>query len=53
MFNKLTFALFLAPCSSSPCYNNATCIDTIGGHKCICSPGFYGLTCEKSNFIVK
>ena len=33
-------------CSSSPCLNGATCINTLGGFKCQCGPGWTGDVCQ-------
>lgn len=33
-------------CSSSPCLNGATCINTLGGFKCQCGPGWAGDICQ-------
>ncbi|XP_078734164.1 protein crumbs homolog 2-like isoform X3 [Lampetra fluviatilis] len=33
-------------CSSSPCLNNAVCVDEPSGYKCYCVPGFQGMHCE-------
>jgi hypothetical protein len=35
------------PCSSSPCLNDAACVDLdISTYKCICSTHFSGVNCE-------
>lgn len=34
-------------CTPNPCYNNATCIDQLGGFKCDCAgTGFSGTVCQ-------
>ncbi|XP_035679049.1 neurogenic locus notch homolog protein 1-like [Branchiostoma floridae] len=33
-------------CLSSPCENNATCTDYLGGYRCTCLAGFTGVHCE-------
>ncbi|KAK3092241.1 hypothetical protein FSP39_000187 [Pinctada imbricata] len=33
-------------CTSSPCYNGATCIDISGGYICSCAPGWTGPNCR-------
>ncbi|XP_067041101.1 sushi, von Willebrand factor type A, EGF and pentraxin domain-containing protein 1-like [Acropora muricata] len=33
-------------CASNPCNNDATCVESEGGFKCICKPGFTGKNCE-------
>eukprot|EP00058_Branchiostoma_floridae_P022633 XP_002608123.1 hypothetical protein BRAFLDRAFT_91399 [Branchiostoma floridae] len=33
-------------CLSSPCENNATCTDHLGGYRCFCPPGFTSVHCE-------
>ena len=35
-------------CQSSPCFNNATCIDVTDGYFCTCSLGFTGDQCEEN-----
>ena len=32
-------------CKSSPCYNNATCLDLVNDFECKCQPGFKGDLC--------
>lgn len=35
------------PCANNPCQNNALCLSTSTGHKCLCpSPVYTGLLCE-------
>ena len=33
-------------CLSSPCVNDATCIDNINSYTCICADGYTGTHCE-------
>ena len=33
-------------CTSSPCFNNATCYDLIGSFVCKCVAGYFGDMCE-------
>ena len=33
-------------CESSPCQNNATCIDAIAAFTCVCPAGFTGDRCH-------
>ncbi|KAF4101799.1 protein delta homolog 1 [Onychostoma macrolepis] len=33
-------------CSSKPCSGNSTCVETGGGHVCLCSPGYTGEDCQ-------
>ena len=33
-------------CTSSPCNNNATCIDQVHSYTCLCNVGFSGSHCE-------
>ncbi|XP_033634228.1 fibropellin-1-like [Asterias rubens] len=33
-------------CSSSPCQNDATCVDGIDSYTCTCAAGFEGINCE-------
>lgn len=35
-------------CSTQPCKNGASCIDTTGGYICTCAPGWTGAFCEAS-----
>ncbi|XP_025019229.1 protein crumbs homolog 2 [Python bivittatus] len=34
-------------CSSQPCYNNGTCLETAGTYTCQCPPGHSGTHCEE------
>ncbi|XP_076822074.1 protein crumbs-like isoform X2 [Clavelina lepadiformis] len=34
-------------CASSPCQNNATCLDAINAFRCDCIPGYTGVLCEE------
>ena len=36
-------------CASSPCQNNATCKDLIGGFNCICQANYTGSRCENAS----
>ena len=33
-------------CASSPCKNNATCVDGVSNYKCICASGFSDENCD-------
>lgn len=51
MSNKLIFnplPLSASPCLSSPCQNDATCVDKPdgSGYTCTCAEGFEGTNCE-------
>ncbi|WAR19177.1 FBP1-like protein [Mya arenaria] len=35
-------------CSSNPCHNAATCIDTVNSYSCNCTTGYTGNNCEKN-----
>ncbi|XP_073537715.1 hyaluronan-binding protein 2 [Phyllobates terribilis] len=35
------------PCSSQPCFNHGTCVNTAQGYTCRCADFFTGLNCEK------
>ncbi len=38
-------------CSSSPCTNGATCVDVnVDTFICMCRDGFFGMTCENSEY---
>ena len=37
----------LTVCSSSPCLNNATCLETDDGYTCVCVADSYGPHCER------
>ncbi|XP_056385801.1 hyaluronan-binding protein 2 isoform X2 [Hyla sarda] len=36
------------PCSSNPCFNHGTCVNTEQGYTCRCTEFFTGLNCEKA-----
>ena len=36
-------------CESSPCLNEATCVDLVDSFECQCVAGFAGTTCETGN----
>ena len=37
-------------CESDPCLNGATCMNTYGGYKCMCVPGFTGKKCGTGKY---
>ena len=47
---SLFFNLFSQPdineCESSPCSNEATCVDDVNGYTCNCIAGYTGTHCE-------
>ena len=40
------YKLDIDECASSPCQNNATCIDDVGGYICDCQAGYTGQHCQ-------
>ena len=46
------FSLDINECSSSPCQNGATCHDGVNRYTCSCVPGFTGIHCENSKFML-
>ncbi|KAL9959813.1 hypothetical protein ACROYT_G033169 [Oculina patagonica] len=44
---KVTLAAVLAPCSSSPCINDGTCMEHAGSYFCICPAAYFGSNCDK------
>ena len=42
----------IAECSSSPCLNDATCVDNIDNYTCTCKTGFTGDNCETGDRVV-
>lgn len=45
--NQLTALLTTNECTSSPCRNGGTCIDSYNGYLCRCPPQWEGATCEQ------
>lgn len=37
-------------CSSNPCANGGTCVDSVNDFRCICPAGFSGKNCSTGNF---
>ena len=37
-------------CSSNPCQNSGTCVDTIADYQCTCLNGFTGKNCENGEW---
>ena len=35
-------------CVSSPCQNNGSCVDLVGGYMCECAPGHEGDLCREN-----
>ena len=35
-------------CNKNPCKNGGTCIDGLNHHRCRCTTGFTGATCQRS-----
>ena len=33
-------------CDSSPCLNEASCVDAVSGYTCVCTQGYTGDTCD-------
>ena len=50
----IIFFLFKSPCSSSPCRNVETCIQSFkyNSYDCLCEQSFAGEYCEKGNWYV-
>ena len=42
----VSFLLDINECSSEPCQNYGTCLDSVNDYKCFCAPGYTGLDCE-------
>ena len=38
-------------CSSNPCMNGGTCVDSIAHFTCTCDEGFTGATCDMGKVI--
>ena len=49
IFHAITIKLTVTDiddCSSSPCKNQATCVDGVNEYSCTCVPGYTGVDCE-------
>ncbi|PFX17574.1 Sushi, von Willebrand factor type A, EGF and pentraxin domain-containing protein 1 [Stylophora pistillata] len=44
--SSLSQCIAIVNCASSPCNNDATCVEVAQGYKCNCKPGFAGANCE-------
>ena len=38
--------LIINECASSPCRNDATCLDLLNAFECVCAAGFTGHNCS-------
>lgn len=43
---RLYFNLDIQDCASNPCNNDAQCVESAEGYKCVCQPGFTGVNCD-------
>ena len=49
--HKVIFIKELQACDSAPCLNNGSCIEVNDvNFVCACRDGFYGVTCEQSEY---
>ena len=40
----------VTPCTSGPCHNNATCLQSGDGYTCVCPRGYRGAQCESKMY---
>ena len=47
------FSLEINECLTiKPCKNGATCVNNVGGYRCLCAPGYKGQHCEQGSKII-